>query len=157
VPNPKDLQRMLSELESLQRRITTLEDQELEVMQQVEDAQRELDTVTAEMAGIDERLTALTAARDEKTAGLDAELETVERERAPIVAAIPDDLRTLYDRMRAQKGGVGAAAIRSRQCTGCMLSLDPAEVATIRATPTDQVVRCEECQRILVRVAESGI
>ena len=38
ISNPKDLERMQGELESLQRRITSLEDDELEVMARLEDA-----------------------------------------------------------------------------------------------------------------------
>ena len=37
------------------------------------------------------------------------------------------------------------------------LGIDAAELATIKAAPADEVVRCEECSRILVRTAESGL
>jgi predicted nucleic acid-binding Zn-ribbon protein len=56
-----------------------------------------------------------------------------------------------------QKNGVGAAALRRRECTGCRLSLNPSDLAAIAAAPTDEVVRCEECSRILVRTGESGL
>lgn len=157
ITNPKDLQHMLSELESLQRRITTLEDQELEVMEQVETAQRELDSLTEHVAAADERLAVLSAARDKKTAEIDQELERLVGERTPIAAGLPADLLALYDKLRMQKGGVGAAALRARSCTGCNISIDPAEIAQIRATGSDEVIRCEECQRILVRTDESGL
>ncbi len=157
ISNPKDLQRMLSELESLERRVTTLEDQELEVMEQVEDAQRELDTLTRQVADADARLAELEASRDEKTAAIDRDLDAVVADRTPIADGLPEDLITLYDRLRAQKNGVGAAPLRARTCGGCQLSLDPAEIGTIRTTPSDVVVRCEECQRILVRTSESGL
>jgi predicted nucleic acid-binding Zn-ribbon protein len=157
VSNPKDLQRMLHELESLDRRITTLEDQELEVMEQLEDAQRALDDLTAQVATTEERIAALTASRDEKTAAIDADLAGLEADRAPTVDGLPDDLLGLYNRLREQKGGVGAAALRARQCGGCRLTLDAAELSTIRSAATDEVIRCEECQRILVRTAESGL
>ena len=63
----------------------------------------------------------------------------------------------LYDRIRAQKGGVGAAVLRQRRCGGCSLELTAADLGTIAKAPADEVVRCEECQRILVRTAESGV
>lgn len=157
IASPKDLQRMLSELESLQRRITSLEDQELEVMQQVETAQQELDSLTSQVTAAEERLATLTASRDEKSAALDRELEAVAREREPLAAGLPADLLALYDKLRAQKGGIGAAPLRARQCGGCRLSIDAAELAEIRAAGSDEVIRCEECQRILVRTAESGL
>ncbi len=157
ITNPKDLQGMLSELESLQRRVTSLEDDELEVMEKVEDAQRELDILTAELTAADERLAALTTSRDEQTAELDRELEEIVAGRTPIAAGLPADLLALYDRLREQKGGVGAAPLRARTCGGCQLSIDPSELAVIKASGSDVVVRCEECQRILVRTSESGL
>jgi len=73
------------------------------------------------------------------------------------VAELPSDLLALYDRLRESKGGVGAALLRAGSCGGCMLDLDHAELATIRAAADDDVIRCEECSRILVRTSESGL
>jgi len=157
ITNPKDLERMTHELASLERRISTLEDEELEVMARLEDAQRDLDTVRAELAEVDEKLGGLTASRDEKAAALDAQLVDVEAQRGPSVEGLPADLLALYDKLRASKNGVGAAELRQRRCTGCQLGIDNAELAVIRSTPADTVVRCEECSRILVRTAESGL
>jgi predicted nucleic acid-binding Zn-ribbon protein len=157
IANPKDLQRMQGELESLERRINTLEDEELEVMERLEEAQSRLDSLAARIGAIDARLEVLAASRDQKTAELDASLRELEDEREPAVSKLPTDLVALYDRLRAQKGGVGAAELRARQCGGCRLSIDSAELAVIRAAQPDEVVRCEECQRILVRTSESGL
>jgi predicted nucleic acid-binding Zn-ribbon protein len=157
VGSPKDLERMQQELVSLERRIGTLEDEELDVMERLEEAQRQLTTVTAEAQATRERGAALVAARDEKAAALQAELDTVAAERGPAAVDLPEDLLALYDKLRAAKGGVGAAALRARECGGCRLSLDPAELASIRAAAPDEVIRHEECQRILVRTPESGL
>ncbi len=157
ITNPKDLERMQHELESLERRITSLEDEELEVMATVEDAQRTLDSLTGQVAAADERLSLLASSRDEKASGIDQELKQIEADRAPAVEGLPADLLALYDKLRAAKGGVGAAALRARQCGGCRLTIDNAELEVIRQKPVDEVVRCEECQRILVRTDESGL
>ena len=157
ISNPKDLERMQHELVSLERRITTLEDEELEVMERLEEAQQALDSLLAQVRSADERLEELAGSRDRQLAEIDKELSEVEAERGPTVSDIPAELLTLYDRLRQQKGGVGAAALRARQCGGCRLSLDNAELAVIRKAPSDEVIRCEECQRILVRTAESGL
>ena len=157
IANPKDLERMQGELESLHRRITSLEDDELEVMARLEDAEKELDSLTQAVADADQRLAELGTARDARTQELDAELATVEADRGPKAAGIPEDLLALYDRLRAAKDGVAVGALRARECSGCRLSLDPSELAAIRSTPADEVVRHEECQRILVRTPESGL
>ena len=157
VTNPKDLERMQHELESLERRISTLEDDEIEVMERVEEAQAALDALSGRLAEADDRLAALVVARDERVAGIDAELTKIEADRGPALDGMPGDLLALYDRLREQKGGVGAAELRARQCGGCRLTLDNAELSVIRSAPSDEVIRCEECQRILVRTSESGL
>ena len=157
ISNPKDLQRMLHELESLDRRITSQEDQELEVMERAEEAQQAHDSLVAQLTSTEERLASLAKARDEKAAALDDQLREVAAERAPVADGLPDELLALYDKLRESKGGVGAAPLRARECGGCRLTLDPAELATIRNAAPDEVIRCEECQRILVRTSESGL
>jgi predicted nucleic acid-binding Zn-ribbon protein len=157
VSNPKDLQRMQQEMESLQRRITSLEDDELEVMERLEEAQRTLDGLNVRLAETDARLAELSDARDRKAADLEQSLGEVARQRGPVVEDLPTDLLALYDRLRESKGGVGAALLRARRCEGCNLDIDNAELAQIRSAPSDTVIRCEECSRILVRTSESGL
>ena len=157
ITNPKDLERMQHELESLERRIASLEDDELEVMEKLEEAQAELAKLEAMVAEVDEQTAALAATRDEKLAGIEEQLAQVTADRGPAAEGLPADLLALYDRLREQKGGVGAAELRARQCGGCRLGLDASEISRIRGLPEDEVVRCEECQRILVRTPESGL
>lgn len=156
ITNPKDLERMSHELGSLDRRISDLEDVELEVMEKLEEAQAALEEASSTLREVDQKLEAVTAARDEKTAELTEQLATVAAERGDAVQGMPEDLMALYERIRTQKG-VGAAALRARQCGGCRLTLNPSDLAVIAKAPTDEVLRCEECSRILVRTSESGL
>ena len=78
-------------------------------------------------------------------------------ERRTTASGMPEDLLALYEKLRAQKGGVGAAALRRRACEGCRLTLNASDLGIIAKKPTDEVVRCEECDRILVRTGESGL
>ncbi|RLV49039.1 hypothetical protein D9V37_10700 [Nocardioides mangrovicus] len=157
ISDPKALERMTHELESLHRRIATLEDEELEVMARLEDAQLDLRQVTEELAGVDQRLEGLRATRDEKLAVLENDLTAVHSEREAIAGGLPEDLLGLYAKLRESKGGVGAAELRRGECGGCRLSLNAADLRDIAGAPEDDVVRCEECQRILVRTPESGL
>lgn len=157
ITSPKDLSRMQHELESLDRRIHTLEDAEIEIMERLEEAEQMLEGLRIRTADVDAELAGLTSARDSRWAQIDAELAEVAARRGPAAEGVPEDLLALYERLRAQKGGVGAAELRARRCGGCQLSIDNAELAVIKSAPSDQVVRCEECQRILVRTGESGL
>ena len=157
VTNPKDLERLQHELVSLERRISDLEDAELDVMERLETAQAALADAQQEIGGSQGRSSELTEARDKRVSTLREEIERVTRDRAAAVSGMPEDLMSLYDRLREQKAGVGAALLRARRCEGCSLQLDNAVLASIAKQSPDEVVRCEECSRILVRTGESGL
>ena len=142
---------------SLDRRISDLEDAELEVMEQLEDVQRELSMLRGQLTAVDERVAVLTEARDKRLVELREEGAQVARSRTEAVAGMPAELLALYDRLREQKGGVGAALLRARRCEGCSLELNSGDLAVIAKQSSDEVVRCEECGRILVRTGESGL
>ena len=148
---------MLGELESLHRRIGSLEDVELEVMEKLETTQASLDERSAEFATLGEQANELRAAVERRATELRTELESTARERAQTVSGLPDDLVTLYEKLRTKHHGVGAAALRRRECEGCRLTLNASDLGIIAKLPTDEVVRCEECDRILVRTGESGL
>ena len=95
--------------------------------------------------------------RDEALAEIAKELEFKTQARAPLAGDLPSDLVTLYEKIRAQQGGVGAAELKQRRCGGCRLELNNVEIGRLRDAPEDEVLRCEECRRILVRTAESGL
>jgi predicted nucleic acid-binding Zn-ribbon protein len=157
VGSPKDLASLQSEVQALERRIGVLEDEELEVMELLETAQARLGETERHLGEVDVRIARLAAARDEAFAAIDAEADKANAERQQLAAELPADLLTLYDKLRAQLGGVGAAALQQRRCTGCRLELTPADRARILAAPADEVVRCEECRRILVRAAAESL
>jgi hypothetical protein len=153
----KDLQAIQHELQSLTRRQGELEDIEIEIMERAEAIEAEVTRLEAKRGEVTSRLDEVTAARDAALADLDSEATTVAAPRADIVAGVGDDLVTLYEKVRAQSGGVGAAALRQRRCGGCQLELNNVDMNRIKAAPADEVLRCEECRRILVRTSESGL
>ena len=153
----KDLQAITHELDSLARRQSELEDVELEVMERAEAAEAQAGRIEAERASVAADVDEATAARDEALQQLDREAAQVGAPRADTVAGVGADLLGLYDKIRATSGGLGAAALRQRRCGGCQLELNTVDMNRIKAAPEDEVLRCEECRRILVRTAESGI
>ncbi|MFC6152073.1 zinc ribbon domain-containing protein [Nocardioides yefusunii] len=153
----KDLTRLNYELESLERRVTTLEDEQLEVMENLEQARAALEQVTQELTAFEQRVADLEAERDAEWAEIDKQIKAVEITRGPATAGMPENLMALYDRMREQKAGLGAALLTRRECGGCRLTLDHDAIEEARAAAPDDVVRCEECSRILVRNEESGL
>ncbi|MCX5313418.1 zinc ribbon domain-containing protein [Streptomyces sp. NPDC002917] len=157
VTSPKDLESLQREITSLAKRQGDLEDVVLEVMERRESAQERVTEFTARVSAVQAKVDDATARRDAATQALDDETATVTKERELVAGSVPADLLKLYDRLRAQSGGVGAARLYQRRCEGCRLELNITEVNDVKAASPDTVLRCENCHRILVRTAESGL
>ena len=153
----KELENLQHEIASLARRQGSLEEDELEVMEKLEDARSALAVLTTERDGLRAELETATAERDEAWSAGDRDREWVSSERTKAVPDIPADLLALYDKLRADHDGVGAAALHQRRCEGCRMELNPNDISRIREAAPDAVLRCEECRRILVRTPESGL
>ena len=153
----KQMTDLQHEMQSLARRQSDLEDQELELMEQLETAEATLaearsghETARAEL----ERAEQL---REDALADIADGTTQHEAARTEAAARIPGDLLSLYERVRIQTGGTGAAVLKARQCQGCRIELNGRELAAVRNADPHEVVRCENCGRILVRTAESGL
>jgi uncharacterized protein len=157
VSSARDLENLQSEIASLQRRQSDLEEIVLEVMERREEAENRLRDVEADRETSQKALTELTSRRDAAYREIDGEAARVREERTTVAGGIPDDLMKLYDKLREQHRGVAAAALLRGQCQGCHLQLNTVELNAIRAAAADDVLRCEECRRILVRTKESGL
>ena len=153
----KDVAALESELASLARRLSDLEDQELAVMERVENAEGVLAGIDEQRAAIAAETTKLEAERDESAAGLATERDAAERDRVVVAGGVTPDLLALYEQRRARGAGVGAALLRQRTCQGCNMTLTGSDLDTVRRASSDDVLLCPECDRILVRTDESGI
>ncbi|GAB2591880.1 hypothetical protein Aab01nite_38410 [Paractinoplanes abujensis] len=152
----REIEGLQHELATLNRRQSELEDAELELMEQKETA----DTALAE---VQQRIDSAVGRRGEAERRRDEAYEEITKEqefktsaRAPLAADLPADLVALYDKIRLDSG-LGAALFQSGRCGGCRIELYGADLARVKAADADEVVRCEECRRIMVRTKESGL
>ena len=152
----RELASLQSEIESLHRRQGDLEEVVLELMERREALDSRQGELTTERDSLGDEMAAVAARRDAAVKEIDEQEAKASDQRGGIAAEIPADLLALYDQIRKTKG-VGAAALRAGRCEGCHLSLNAADLNVIRASAPDEVVRCEECRRILVRTPESGL
>ncbi|MFV0429347.1 MAG: zinc ribbon domain-containing protein [Arachnia sp.] len=150
ITDPKTLQELLTEIERIKSRIVELEDAELEVMGQLEQAQAEHTELAARRDEIEATLREQVAARDARVAELKAEARDVAQTRAATAKQEPEALLKLYERLRSHTG-MGAAVLKAGRCTGCQLELTLADLDAYRKAPVNEVLRCVECDRILVR------
>ncbi len=148
VSNPKELSALQAEVESLKRKKSGLEDQLLEVMEQRETSSTTAARITGERDQASAEAEELTATVGTLMSEIDAELAQHSSARDQIAAELPTDLVTLYDKIRDQKQGVGAAALENGMCQGCHMKVPQKELERMRAEGGLQ--RCDNCRRILV-------
>jgi len=147
----KDLVNMQHELDTLKRRQVTLEDEELEIMSQVEAAQKLVDEQEEVLTELKEKFNELNAQVSAILAEINAEKQVKVALSSEMRLRIDAELLKLYDKIRADHGGIGAAALSGKTCGGCRIEVSATDLAAINAASADEVVRCDECRRILVR------
>ncbi len=157
VGSPRELENLQHELVSLGRRQAELEDVELAVMERAESAEAR----RVELAGIKESLGSerdgVVTRRDEAVGKIDRDAAGKAELRGILAGQVDAPLLALYEKLREQFGGIGAAALAQRRCGGCRMELNVTDLNRIKAAPEDEVLRCEECRRILIRTDESGL
>jgi predicted nucleic acid-binding Zn-ribbon protein len=150
VTSPKELTAIQEEVAALKRRQGDLEDQLLERMEQRETMEAEVSELAGRREAIVAEQAEVTKARDAALVEIDRELEAERAAREAVAPSVGEELRALYDQIRARQGGVGAAALVGNTCQGCRVSISPVELAAVRRQPPEEVKRCENCRRILV-------
>jgi predicted nucleic acid-binding Zn-ribbon protein len=152
----REIEGLQHELATLNRRQSELEDAELELMEQRETAEQTLNDVRGRLTEATERRAAAERRRDEAFAEIGKEADFKSASRGPLAADLPGELVTLYDKIRADSG-LGAALFKAGRCGGCRIELYGADLNRVKSSAPDEVVRCEECRRIMVRTKESGL
>jgi predicted nucleic acid-binding Zn-ribbon protein len=148
VSNPKELGALQAEVASLGNKRAALEDGLLEVMVQQDDAVATRSSLQAEREGALTEKETLERTVEGLLSDIQAELATHSAARVALSAEIAPDLVSLYERIRSERGGVGAARLEGGTCLGCHTKLPSVEAERIRAEGGLQ--RCDNCRRILV-------
>ena len=107
----------------------------------IKDRIKELSASEAEFIS---KLEAAAVARDAALVVINNDLKLIADERAELFPTIDKALTDLYEKF-------GAAKLKNGQCTGCNLAINAGDLSKLNALPAEEVARCEECRRILVR------
>jgi predicted nucleic acid-binding Zn-ribbon protein len=147
VQNPKELQDLQRDSESLKRHLSTLDDRLLEAMLVQEEADKAVQASSSEVEGKEtERVGALDSLRSESER-LRAAVDRHSLEREPVVAGVPPEDLALYERLRQSSGGVAVARVKDGACGVCGLILAASGAQEVRSSAAP--VRCRQCGRVL--------
>lgn len=157
ISDSKQLSELQHEVGSLGRRQSDLEDAEMELLQKQEELNAKLSDIRSKQTEVAAELSTLQDELAAQEHEIRAEMEVLETSRGDLLPNIEPELVNLYERIRRDNDGVGAALLQQRKCTGCGMQLAPTAVSAARVASSDQLIRCEECKAILVRTDESGL
>ncbi|MUM15987.1 hypothetical protein FZI91_12500 [Mycobacterium sp. CBMA271] len=149
--NPKELNDIQHELDTLERRQSSLEDSELELMERREELQGQQSTVQANADKIAERLAEIERIQRAVAIDIDAEENQSRQRRDGLSASVDGPLLEMYERQR-RSGAPGAGLLQGNKCGACRIELDRGELSRISAAEADEVLRCPECNAVLVRL-----
>ncbi len=150
--SPKELEQIQHELGSLSKRRSELEEVELEIMVRIEGLDERIKSLTLEVSNWESEVARLKKQLDSEILELNTAKSRDSEARLELAKLIDADLLQLYEKIRSTSDGVGAARLVGDKCEGCHLTMNSAEVTRIKSLPDDELVRCEECRRILIRV-----
>ena len=148
VANPKELGSIQHEVANLRQRTARVEDEVIVQMERREELEERLPSLEADLASARRGQEELEASSATELEQVTEDLARREEERSALTPVFDEELLELYEDLRAQKRGVGAAALRDGVCGGCHQKLSPLELEKVRKA--EGVRRCDYCRRILV-------
>jgi predicted nucleic acid-binding Zn-ribbon protein len=147
--NQKDVQGIQSELQSLTKRKSELEDAELVLLERKDGINLNLQTIGAERAEIQARLEELEQRQTAGLAKLNSGQQLLREDRARNLGLLSVELADHYEKLFAK--GVGVGKLDGLICDACGMTLSGDSLDSVRNTPADELAHCGECGAILVR------
>ena len=149
---PKELEQLQHEVETLKKRQESLEEIELEIMIRNDAVIARSNTLTTDLASLQTLKDEISGRLQSATDEINQVIADKNTARTLVANKIEKALLDLYEKIRGNGGGVGAAALVGNKCNGCNLAINAVEMERINSLAKDELLRCEECRRILVRI-----
>ena len=147
VKNPKELTSLQEQLSNFKRKIGEGDDKTLDIMSEVEAAQKEVSLKRSEVAKIEEEWQAEQASLSQEQTELSAALATLEPRRKELASRLDTLSLELYEALRQKRQGRAVAKLERGMCQGCRIALPMSELQ--RARMGQELVQCGSCERIL--------
>lgn len=147
----RDVAALTQSVDHLRSRVSDLEDQVLEAMEERAPLEEQLAAVDAEVARLDDQRQVTAALVEQQETAIDAELAGLAEDRTTAAGAVPAERMEAYERLRARLGGVAVARLVGSRCDGCHLTLPATELDRIRRLPEEADLYCDQCGRMLIR------
>lgn len=136
-----------SEIDNCKASIVTLEDQEIELMEQAETAQKLAQAATRDADELKKIAEANLQGLSQRESVLKKELSDLEEGRTQLASGIDASSLLRYERLLKQKGGNVVVGINHGVCGGCHMRIPAQAIVTCQSGR--EFVTCPNCSRIL--------
>jgi predicted nucleic acid-binding Zn-ribbon protein len=142
-----EFQALSHEIERGEKDIQSIEDRELDLMEQAEKQKNLIGDTEKQFAAVKSQFERQTADIDQKIKAITEQLAEVDADRAKMAEGIDEDLRDTYDRLIRMKNGEADVGLQHDVCSGCHMKVTPTTSSKCRSRK--EIVHCENCGRIL--------
>lgn len=150
IHNPKELEALQSNIESLQRQRSTAETNSVEALYKSEELTGQLSNAEAKLATLHASWSANQTELTEEETKLKRAYLVLKKQREQVAERIAEPLLQRYEQMRQRKGGVAVATVENDTCSACHVQLPSGVLSTVIAQgKTDKQILCPTCGRLL--------
>jgi predicted nucleic acid-binding Zn-ribbon protein len=146
VTNPKELADLQHEIESLGRRIAILEDDLLEVMMFVEEAENNQEAAVETLNRIESDWQETFDRSKKEQAELMERLAILTDQNSQLFAILHPQSLQAYENAKRRAGDLAVVALKNGRCRGCLLTVSSTKRKVV---DEGQMVTCDSCGRIL--------
>jgi uncharacterized protein len=151
----EEFRALTHEIDNCKAAVIKLDDQQIELMEQIEAAQREASEANKIASGakklVDDQLNQLAA----RETNLKKELEELTASREQLADAVDESARSRYERLLRNKGGNVVVGIQHGVCGGCRLKF-PTQII-LSCKREEELVTCPNCGRILYYTSDMDL
>ena len=135
------------EIENCKKDIVKLDDQQIELMEKAEAAQKEVQSANYASVEAKKLVDGQVAALVQREENLKKELADLTSNREQLLLAVDDSTRSRYERLLKNKGATVVVGVQHGVCGGCHMKL-PAQIL-VSTQANQELVTCINCGRIL--------
>lgn len=142
-----------SEISKLDTQRSSLEDEELEILTDLDSKETKLRELELSLGELSLKVKEMTAKNDSQVTSISAELDELLKSRSEIVQDVDPQLLVMYNTIHSRVGSMPVARIENSTCQGCKVRMSASEIELVKkqlssvfSTPST----CEQCGRILL-------
>lgn len=148
VKTNKEYTSLLSEIENIKKKKSSIEDILLTLMEKEEQLNKQMEDAESKTNRIKTEIAGKIQEEGRKIEELQVKLKEKEEQRVRMVTEINKDIYTLYEKIRtSKKDGIAICKLEGESCTGCSVFVPTYMAEKVKAKKTP--VQCENCSRIL--------